>query len=190
MGAKKICFCTGNVNKLREVQQIIGDSVSLESASLDLPELQGEPLEISAAKCRVAFERLKQPVIVEDTSLCFNALGGLPGPYIKWFLDKLGPEGIWRLLAGFEDKTAYALCVFAYWDGTTDKPLLFQGRTDGVITTPRGPVDFGWDPVFIPDGFQQSYAEMGKLTKNTISHRYKALEQLKVLFVYSPISSN
>lgn len=56
-------------------------------------------------------------VMVEDTCLCFNALQGLPGPYIKWFLQKLGHDGLNRMLAGFDDKTAYALCVFAYSPG-------------------------------------------------------------------------
>jgi hypothetical protein len=55
--------------------------------------------------------------MVEDTSLCFNAMGGLPGPYIKWFLKKLGHDGLNRMLAGFEDKTAYAQCIFAYSAG-------------------------------------------------------------------------
>lgn len=57
--------------------------------------------------------------MVEDTSLCFNAYGGLPGPYIKWFLQKLGHEGLNAMLAGFEDKSAYAQCIFAYTPGET-----------------------------------------------------------------------
>lgn len=56
-------------------------------------------------------------VMVEDTSLCFNACGGLPGPYIKWFLAKLGHDGLNRMLAGFEDKSAYAQCIFAFTPG-------------------------------------------------------------------------
>ena len=60
---------------------------------IDLPEYQGEPDSISIDKCKAAMEQIKGPVIVEDTCLCFNALGGLPGPYIKWFLEKLRPAG-------------------------------------------------------------------------------------------------
>ena len=55
--------------------------------------------------------------MVEDTSLCFNAYGGLPGPYIKWFLKNLGHDGLNSMLAGFDDKTAYAQCIFAYTPG-------------------------------------------------------------------------
>jgi len=56
-------------------------------------------------------------VIVEDTCLCFNACKGLPGPYVKWFLEKVGPEGLYKMLVGFEDKTAYAVCTFAFCQG-------------------------------------------------------------------------
>ena len=84
-----------------------------------------------------------------------------------------------KLLAGWEDKSAYALCTFAYCAGPDSEPILFQGRTDGIIVEPRGRTDFGWDPIFQPDGFTTTYAEMDKEEKNKISHRYRALEKLK-----------
>ena len=117
--------------------------------------------------------------MVEDTSLCFNALGGLPGVYIKWFLDKCGHDGLNRMLAGFDDKSAYAQCVFAFTPGPGDAPRTFVGRTPGRIVPARGPTDFGWDPVFQPDGFDTTYAEMAKEVKNTISHRYRSLAALQ-----------
>lgn len=60
---------------------------------IDLPEFQGEPDEICREKCLEAAKHISGPVIIEDTCLCFNALGGMPGPYIKWFLKALGPAG-------------------------------------------------------------------------------------------------
>ena len=81
-------------------------------------------------------------------------------------------------MAGFEDKTAYALCIFAYGEPGREVKL-FVGRTDGRIVEPRGPTDFGWDPCFQPDGFDQTYAEIDKNIKNTISHRYKAIDALR-----------
>ncbi len=92
---KTISFITGNPNKLKEFSQIIGDvsPYLFDTKSIDLPEYQGEPEEIAIAKCKTALEIAKSPVLIEDTSLCFNGLNGLPGPYIKWFLDKLKPEG-------------------------------------------------------------------------------------------------
>ncbi|GAB0192809.1 inosine triphosphate pyrophosphatase [Grus japonensis] len=126
---------------------------------------------------------VRGPVIVEDTCLCFNALGGLPGPYIKWFLEKLKPEGLYKLLAGFEDKSAYALCTFAFSTGNPEEPVrLFKGQTHGLIVEPRGPRDFGWDPCFQPNGYDQTYAELPKAVKNSISHRYRALSELSAFF--------
>ncbi|QVM11743.1 nucleoside triphosphate pyrophosphohydrolase ham1, variant 2 [Coccidioides posadasii str. Silveira] len=83
------------------------------------------------------------PVLTEDTALEFNALGGLPGPYIKWFLEKLGHEGLNKLLYAFEDKSAVAVCTFAFAAGPGEEPILFQGRTDGKIVPARGPAKFG-----------------------------------------------
>ena len=60
---------------------------------VDLPEYQGDPDYVAGAKAELAAKEIKGPVITEDTSLCFNALNGMPGPYIKWFLKNIGPEG-------------------------------------------------------------------------------------------------
>ena len=144
-----------------------------------MPELQGEPEEVSREKCKLAVAQVKGPVIVEDTSLCYNALGGLPGVYIKWFLEKLGHVGLNNLLAAYEDKSAYAQCVFSLHTGVEGSEVVtFTGRTPGRIVPARGPTDFGWDPVFQPDGFEETYAEMDKGVKNTISHRGRAVEAM------------
>ncbi|KAK9739214.1 Ham1 family [Popillia japonica] len=145
--AKPITFVTGNVKKLEELVAIL--------------ELQGEIDEICIKKCKEAVKQVNGPVIVEDTSLCFKAFGGLPGPYIKWFLNSVGPEGLHKMLLGYNDKSAEA------------------GRTEGEIVSPRGPMDFGWDPCFQPKGYDKTYAELPKSEKNQISHRYKALKQLQ-----------
>uniref|UniRef100_A0A4X1V9W4 Inosine triphosphate pyrophosphatase n=1 Tax=Sus scrofa TaxID=9823 RepID=A0A4X1V9W4_PIG len=182
---KKIVFVTGNAKKLEEVIQILGDKFpcTLVAQKIDLPEYQGEPDEISIQKCKEAARQVQGPVLVEDTCLCFNAFGGLPGPYIKWFLEKLKPEGLHQLLAGFQDKSAYALCTFALSTGDPNEPVrLFKGRTSGQIVVPRGSRDFGWDPCFQPDGYEQTYAEMPKAEKNTISHRFRALLELQEYF--------
>ncbi|XP_071820298.1 inosine triphosphate pyrophosphatase-like [Apostichopus japonicus] len=176
---KGLVFVTGNKHKLEEVNAILGGKIAVKAESIDLPEFQGEPDFISEAKCREAIKHIEGPVIVEDTCLCFNAFGGLPGPYIKWFLKKLGPAGLHKMLQGFEDKSAYALCTFAYSSGNPEDEIkLFCGKTPGKIVEPRGPIDFGWDPCFQPDDFQQTFAEMPKDIKNKISHRGKALAAL------------
>ncbi|XP_020654176.2 inosine triphosphate pyrophosphatase [Pogona vitticeps] len=183
---RSVVFVTGNAKKLEEVTQILGDSFpyKLVAKKIDLPEYQGEPDDISVKKCQEAVKQIQGPVIVEDTCLCFKALGGLPGPYIKWFLEKLQPEGLYKLLAGFEDKSAHAVCTFAFSSGNPEDPVkLFKGQTNGQIVNPRGPRDFGWDPCFQPEGYDQTFAELPKSVKNCISHRYKALKELSNYFV-------
>ncbi|KAI8912137.1 inosine triphosphate pyrophosphatase [Entophlyctis helioformis] len=181
-----VVFVTGNENKLREVRAIVGDSMPLTAQKVDLPELQGPSTQyVSFEKARTAAALLGTPVLTEDTALCFEAMGGLPGPYIKWFLESLGHDGLNRMLAGFGDTRAYALCTFAYCV-PGGEPVLFEGRTDGRIVPARGPTGFGWDPVFQPNGFDQTYAEMDKSVKNEISHRYKALVKVKEFFQSQP----
>lgn len=170
---------TGNAKKLEEVRAILGSSIPFQSLKLDLPELQGEPEDISKEKARMAASQVNGPVLVEDTCLCFNALKGLPGPYIKWFLEKIGHEGLNNLLKAYEDKSAFAMCIFSLALGPEEEPITFVGKTAGKIVPARGPADFGWDPVFQPDGFEQTYAEMPKPEKNQISHRGKALALVK-----------
>ncbi|KAL3828346.1 hypothetical protein ACJIZ3_017148 [Penstemon smallii] len=189
--SQPVTFVTGNAKKLEEVRAIIGNSIPFRSLKLDLPELQGEPEEISKEKARLAAKEVKGPVLVEDTCLCFNALKGLPGNYfilcifgmiINWFLQKIGHEGLNNLLMAYEDKSAYALCVFSVSLGPNADPITFLGKTPGKIVLPRGPNDFGWDPIFQPDGYNQTYAEMPKEEKNKISHRSRALALVKSHF--------
>ncbi|KAK1924268.1 inosine triphosphate pyrophosphatase-like protein [Papiliotrema laurentii] len=177
-------FVTGNANKLKEVKAILAagtSGIEVTSQAVDVPEVQGTTQEVAIAKCKAAAEKLGAACVTEDTALCFEALGGLPGPYIKDFLGKLGHEGLNTLLSGFPTTKATALCTFAYSPGPGQQPILFEGRTEGHIVPARGPTHFGWDPVFEPvEGEGKTYAEMDGEAKNKISHRYRALEKLRV----------
>lgn len=86
------------------------------------------------------------------------------------------------MLDGWEDKSAEAVCTFAYAAGPEADVHLFQGRTQGDIVQPRGSRDFGWDACFQPQGFQLTYGELDKATKNTISHRFRAVDKLREYF--------
>lgn len=176
-------FVTGNAGKLKEVREILASGpqpIEVESRDLeDLPEIQGTTKEIAREKCRRAAEMIGRPVITEDTALCFTAMNGLPGPYIKFFLRELGHEGLNRMLDGFSTRAAWALCTFAYSAGPGTEPVLFEGRTDGKIVPARGPVKFGWDPVFEAEDTGLTYAEMEATQKNAISHRGRALQKLR-----------
>eukprot|EP01128_Nolandella_sp_AFSM9_P004836 TRINITY_DN2256_c0_g1_i1.p1 TRINITY_DN2256_c0_g1~~TRINITY_DN2256_c0_g1_i1.p1 ORF type:complete len:192 (-),score=52.42 TRINITY_DN2256_c0_g1_i1:126-701(-) len=176
-----ITFVTGNAGKLAEVTALLaGNPQNIVSQDIDLPELQGTPEEISKEKCLLAVKEVKGPCMVEDTCLCFNALGGMPGPYIKWFLQSCGHEGLNKMLAGFDDKTAYAMCVFSFTAGEGEPVETFVGKTDGKIVAARGGSGFGWDAIFEPnEGEGKTYAEMTKEAKNLISHRGRSVEKLK-----------
>ncbi|KXT04865.1 hypothetical protein AC578_3426 [Pseudocercospora eumusae] len=194
MAPQTLNFITGNTNKLAEVQAILSKTpVQLQSQNVELLEIQGTIEEISKDKARRAADAIQGPVLVEDTCLCFDAFDELPGPYVKWFLKSLGVKKFHLLLAGFEDKSAQAVCTFAYCEGPGSEPIVFQGRTNGRIVEARGATDFGefeqvpsasgvgadfegWDACFEYEG--QTYAEMPKEEKNLISHRGKALQKL------------
>ncbi|CAK9096366.1 unnamed protein product [Durusdinium trenchii] len=187
-----IVFVTGNAKKLEEVKQILASGAEelpfeVTSQKVDLPELQGASCEeIAVEKCRLAALEVKGPVMCEDTSLCYHALKGLPGPYIKWFLQSLGHDDLNKLLAGYEDKSAYAQrgCLFTLCAGPGKEVRVFDGRTEGKIVEARGPTDFGWDPVFEPsESGGQTFAEMSKEAKNAISHRGRALQLLRTWLV-------
>ena len=90
----------------------------------------------------------------------------------------IGTDGIVRLLHGFSDKTAYALCIFAYSEGPGSEPIVFEGRCDGIIVDARGPQKFGWNSIFEPQQSDKTFSEMTEAEKNAISHRSKALEKL------------
>ncbi|GAA6048021.1 hypothetical protein JCM3770_000152 [Rhodotorula araucariae] len=191
---RSILFVTGNANKLKEVRAILLASTkhtenadpastlsfSVESRDLDLPEIQGTTQEVAKAKVRAAADVIGGPCITEDTALGFEALGGLPGPFIKYFMKAVGHEGLNNMLAGFPSKRATAICTFAYSAGPGAEPIIFEGKTEGKIVPARGPTHFGWDPVFEPDESNGlTYAEMDGAEKNKISHRYRALDKLR-----------
>ncbi|THU91054.1 Ham1-like protein [Dendrothele bispora CBS 962.96] len=182
MSQSRLIFVTGNTKKLEEVKAILSDGpnpIEIDSQALDIDEIQGNTQEVARAKCRRAAEILNGPCITEDTALCYEALNGLPGPFIKYFLADIGHEGLNNLLVGFPTKNAWALCTFAYSAGPGSEPMLFEGRTDGKIVPARGPPVFGWDAVFEPNGTGLTYAEMPSEQKNKLSHRYRALEKLR-----------
>ena len=172
----KICFVTGNRLKFEEDREILaGYGIEVEHVSMDLPEMQADPEEIAKHKAKTAAEKTGKPCFVDDTALCFNALNGLPGEYIKFFVEKLGLPNLVRLLEGFEDKSAKAMAVVGYCEPGKE-PVVFEGVVEGAIVMPRGS-RFAWDPIFVPNGHEKTYAEMEIGEKNKISHRRKAMEK-------------
>jgi non-canonical purine NTP pyrophosphatase (RdgB/HAM1 family) len=172
-----IAFVTSSEHKHREAQAILG--VVLERVSLDLPEPQGlDVVAVAQTKAHLAYETLRRPVLVEDTSLELEALGGFPGPLIRWLLEAAGVVAIPRLLDGFPTRAARARCAALVFDG--ERELLGVGSVAGEIArSPRGTSGFGWDVVFVPEwGGGRVYAEMPPEEKNARSHRALAFRAL------------
>lgn len=174
----RFVFVTGNEHKLIEARQILG--LDLERVDLELDEPQGlDVLAVARVKARLAAAALNRPVLVEDTSLELVALGGFPGPLVRWLLLAAGAASIPRLLAGFEDHRAVAHCVAVARDGARE--WVGDGKVHGaIVTAPRPTTGFGWDVVFAPDwGGGRTYAEMTPGEKNSRSHRRLALDVLR-----------
>jgi inosine triphosphate pyrophosphatase len=149
----KPVFITGNQNKADYLARTLG--VELQHQKVDLDEIQSTDLhEIVEHKVKQAFALIGKPVLVEDVSLRFESLNGLPGPFVKFFVDAPdGLEKMCRMLDAFEDRSARAECVFGYYDGTNLQ--LFESGLNGKIAkNPRGENGYGWDKIFEPEGYE------------------------------------
>jgi len=201
----KISFVTGNEMKAKEMRRILGDHgaltdeectnwyaedgggddssscclFNLQTLNVDLPEIQEvDTLAIAKNKAIQGAFLSGGPCVVEDTSLQFTALGGMPGPYIKWFSQKLGNEGLYNILQAYEDKSATAVCTLAFCSYPHADPVLFTGETKGKIVKPTSTVKGGgWDAIFVPDTQDKSFSEMNITEKNRVSHRGKAVRK-------------
>lgn len=150
--SKHPIYITGNKNKVAYLKKVLG--FELEHHELDLDEIQSvDPREVIEHKVKQAYALLQQPVLVEDTSLFFNALDSLPGPFVKFFVTaKNGKEMMCRMLDGFDDRSAYVTASYGYYDGK--EMHIFTGRLDGTIAvSPRGDGGYGSDAIFEPEGY-------------------------------------
>ena len=183
----KLVFATNNKHKLQEVRDIVGDRVEVLSLSDidcndDIPEtadtLQGNAL----IKARYIYEKYGVDCFADDTGLEVEALDGAPGVYsARYAGEECDSEAnMKKLLHNLTDKnnrnaqfrTVIALII-------NGEERLFNGIVKGVITTEKmGTSGFGYDPIFIPEGFSESFAQMDASMKNSISHRYRATEEL------------
>lgn len=165
-------FITGNPGKFAEAKAVIP---SLEQIDLDLVEIQEiDPHKIIDHKLREAICRLRGPLIVEDTSLQISALGGLPGPLIKWFLKTIGSAGIYDLVG---ETSARAICMLGLLREKTI--TFFEGSVEGHIVSPAGSGGFGFDPIFRPVGEGKTFAQMNLDEKRKHSMREKVFVELR-----------
>ena len=164
----KICFTTNNAHKLLEVKEILGDSIELLSLSDigfegDIPETHETLEENSLEKAQYIFQKYRIPVFSDDSGLEVVALNGKPGVHTAHY-------------AGSREARFRAVITYIDLEG---KEQQFEGIVDGQIAPEMsGAEGFGYDPIFIPLGYEKTFAELSSEVKNTISHRKRALEKL------------
>lgn len=171
-----ITVVTTSADKLAEINQILGTNHKV--SKIDVPEIQSLDLdEVIIQKAKETYRKIKKPVLVEDVSLEIKSLNGLPGTFIKFFLRKLGTEKTVALIGNKKTDTKVTSAV-AIYDGENLK--VFKGIAYGtLIKKNKGTNGFGFDKVFVPEGYSKTYAQMPSSLKNKISHRALALVKLK-----------
>ena len=174
-----IHFITGNRNKFEEARHIMSCLVQLD---IDLPEIQEiDAHKIIDAKLQEARKHHTGRMIVEDTSLYLDCLDGLPGPLIKWFIVTIGVNGLYDIAYKYNNFGASASTIVGYMDDCGEV-YFFEGIIYGQIVSPRGTDGFTWDQIFVPDGFDHTFAEMTKHEKNDMSMRKMAMSKLRVFY--------
>lgn len=171
-----IKFITGNLDKFKEVQKIMPEA---EQLNIDLPEIQDiDPKKIIEAKIVEASKHYLGDFFVEDQSLHMDCLNGLPGPFIKWFEKALGNQRIYELAAKSGNFKVVNKIHFGFHDNK-GQTVFFEAEVSGKIVEPKGNLDFGWGPIFMPDGSTKTYGQMSKEEKAFFSPRIMAAEKLK-----------
>ena len=171
-----ITFVTGNKGKAEEITR--QTSLPIQTAALDLYEVQSlDVREVIEAKAREAYKIIGTPVLVDDASLSIDELGGLPGALVRWFLQGVGAEGICRFADQSPTRKATASVAIGYFDGTDFVPFISEVR--GTISDhPRGTNGYGWDVVFIQEGYDVTRGELSKEEYDKVSIRRPALQSL------------
>lgn len=183
----KLVFATNNKHKLQEVRDIVGDRVEVLSladinCTDDIPEtadtLQGNAL----IKARHIYEKYGLDCFADDTGLEVEALGGAPGVYSARYAgeecdSEANMQKLLQNLTGETNRNAQFRTVIALIIRGEEK--LFNGIVKGTIATEKkGDSGFGYDPIFIPEGHSESFAQMSSEMKNSMSHRFRATQQL------------
>jgi XTP/dITP diphosphohydrolase len=194
----KLIIASHNQGKVREIRALLApfgiEPVSAGDLGLDEPEETGTTFaENALIKARASAEASGLPALADDSGLCVDALGGVPGVYTADWAEKQpyegGPGRDWYMAMGKvegklaelgrdTDRSAAFVCTLAIvWpDG---EQAVFEGRVEGHLTwPPRGTLGFGYDPVFVPSGRDQTFAELDPVEKHAISHRADAFSKL------------
>jgi len=175
--ASRLTILTSNENKAQEFSRLL--DVELERVAVDIPEIQETDVTVVARKkAEEGFSKLNRPCFVDDTGLTVHAWGNLPGALIKWFIDNVGNNGFIAMLGGTTSRKATVTTALGYCDKNGSQ--VFVGELHGTIASaPRGNNGFGYDPIFIPEGQDKTFAEMTDAERDAISMRALAVKAMK-----------
>lgn len=173
---KNAVFITGNQKKADYLARFLGHPI--EHVKVECDEIQSlDCTEVVRHKVREAYSKIGRPVLVEDSSIEFSAFGRLPGTFVKFFLEEMSMQDICDLLKG-KDRSAIARCVYGYYDGKEER--YFEGSMKGTIAeTPAGDNGFGWDSIFIPEGYGVPRARLPPEDDKKTYLKIKPLEAVK-----------
>lgn len=188
---KTFVLASKNKHKAMEIKKILGNEYDIKTMDeMGLNDFEiiedGNTFKENAAKKAIAvFEKLNIPIIADDSGLCVDYLNGMPGVHTARFAGEnaTNEDNINKLLnelkdVPFEKRKAKFVCVIAMVENSPKDVKVFRGECEGYITeSQKGKSGFGYDPVFYYEKFDMTLAEMGEELKNSISHRYKALER-------------
>ena len=178
---KKIYFITSNKGKVLEAQNRFSKvKVEIVQKNIGYPEVQADTLEdVAGFGVRYIQNKIvNEPFILEDAGLFIEVLNGFPGVYSAYVYRTIGCQGILRLLKEFDNRKATFRSVFVYKE-PINKSKFFIGECHGKISLEMlGENGFGYDPIFIPDGSDKTFAQMQTDEKNSYSHRGKSLDKL------------
>lgn len=185
---KTIVFATNNENKLAEVRAMLGDDYDIRSLDdigchVDIPETGNTFAENALIKAQFVKKYYGFDCFADDSGLEVDALGGAPGVFSARYASEAGHDSaannakLLKEMDGKSDRRAAFKTVIAFIEGDTVN--YFEGKVEGeILDAPRGAGGFGYDPLFVPEGFEQTFAEMTGEAKNAISHRGRAVAKL------------
>lgn len=187
-------FATNNAHKLVEAKDIFSnfaEIISLQEIGFneDIDETEDTFKGNALLKAQAVFQKTGLPCFADDSGLCVDALDGKPGVKSARFANETGPvdhalnnQKLLQNLSGVENRNACFKTVICAV-GFESEPLFFEGVVYGHIATElRGNDGFGYDPLFVPQNYHETFAELGSVIKNTLSHRWMAMENMKKYF--------
>jgi len=174
---KELCFVTSNENKAKEAEAIL--DLPIKIVNKEIKEIQSLNLEeVVRQKATDAYKEIKKPLFVEDVGIYVEAWNGFPGPFTRYLLESGGPDLFLRMMEHEQNRNVVAKVAIGFTYGKQIRTFTgeVKGKISGKVKGSRG---WAWDFIFIPEGYDKTFAELGPKIKNIVSARHAALEKFK-----------